>query len=127
MKRAMRFEEDELDRLADRLADKFRDRMPPRMTTSSEGKIHGLDPDRLYTAKQVADRWNVAKKTVRRNLKRTDWNGQGVRFRGIDILRYEGVDIDAQSSSPGDEAPDESDTPKPGGDGRKYDGQLPEI
>jgi hypothetical protein len=123
----MRFEEEELDRLADRLAEKFRDRMPSRVTTSSEGKIHGLDPDRLYTAKQVADRWSVSETTVRRNLKRTDWNGDGVRFRGIDILRYEGVDMEASPSSQGDEPSDESDPPEPGGDGRKYDGQLPEI
>lgn len=123
----MRFEEEELDRLADRLAEKFRDRMPTRLATGPEGKICGLDPHRLYTAEQVAERWSVSKKTVRRNLERTDWNGQGVRFRGIDILRYEGVDIDAPPSSPGDEPPDDSDPPKPGGDGRKHDGQLPEI
>lgn len=123
----MRFEEEELERLADRVAKKVDARSSASGKTSSEGKIHGLDPDRLYTAKQVADRWSVAKKTVRRNLKRTDWNGDGVRFRGIDILRYEGVDMDAPPSPSVDEPQDDSDPPEPGGDGRKYDGQLPEI
>lgn len=125
----MRLEDEEVNRIADRLAEKLCGRMPARVDT--EGKIHGLDPHRLYTAQQVAERWNVSTDTVYRNLERADWNGQGARFRGVDILQYEGVDVepDPPSSSPGGPSiqTDESTSPDDGGDGRPYKGTLPEL
>jgi hypothetical protein len=126
----MQFDPEELDRIADRLAERVREDIAEAVVPD-DGTIKGLDPHRLYTAGQVAERWSVSKDTVYRNLERADWNGQGARFRGIDILRYEGVDVKESSSSgctssgtPSESPPeptseDVEDTP--------YNGTLPEI
>ena len=117
----MHLDQEELDHIADRLAERVREDLASSVVPSS-GTICGLDPHRLYTAGQVAERWSVSKDTVYRNLDRADWNGQGARFRGIDILRYEGVDVERARSSPDAEAPPSGD-----GHGTPYDGTLPEI
>jgi len=128
----MRLEQEEVEQIADQLAEKLRGRVP--MRTGEEDKVCGLDPHRLYTAQQVADRWSVSKDTVYRNLDRADWNGQGARFRGIDILRYEGVDVAPDppySSSEGEGSQDDEPTPpeesSQGGDGQPYKGTLPDL
>ena len=68
----MQFDPEELDRIAERLREDLSYAFVP-----DDGTIKGLDPHRLYTAGQVAERWNVSKDTVYRNLRRADWNGQG--------------------------------------------------
>ena len=120
----MRLDPEELDHIADRLADRVREDIAGAVVPD-DGTIKGLDPHRLYTAEQVAERWSVSKDTVYRNLDRANWNGQGARFRGIDILRYEGVDVEPARSSPD---ADTEDPPAFGdGHGTPYDGTLPEI
>jgi hypothetical protein len=118
----MRLDPEELDRIADRLAERVREDIAGAVVPS-DGTVRGLDPHRLYTAGQVAERWSVSEDTVYRNLDRADWNGQGARFRGIDILRYEGVDVERAGSSSGAD----TKSPPPSGDGAPYDGTLPEI
>jgi hypothetical protein len=122
------FKKEVLDRLADALAERLEDRSLG-LSLDEDGKVMGIDPWRLYTVSQVAERLSVSEKTVRRNLPRADWNGSGVRIRGIDILRYEGVDVEPPSppSSPRQSVEDDDDPPPPGGDGRTYDGTLPEL
>jgi hypothetical protein len=120
----MRLDQEELDRIADRLADRVREDIA-EVVVPDDGTVCGLDPHRLYTAGQVAERWSVSKDTVYRNLERADWNGQGARFRGIDILRYEGVDVEPARSSP--DADTKSPPPSGDGHGTPYDGTLPEI
>ena len=126
----MRLDPEELDRIADRLAERLREDLPDGFVPD-DGTIKGLDPHRLYTAQQVAERWSVSTDTVYRNLTRADWNGQGARFRGIDILRYEGVDVEeaassgrASSSTPLKQSP--GATPETA-EGKPYNGTLPEI
>jgi hypothetical protein len=120
----MRLDQEELDHIADRLADRVREDIAGAVVPD-DGTVRGLDPHRLYTAGQVAERWSVSKDTVYRNLDRADWNGQGARFRGIDILRYEGVDVERARSSP--DADTKSPPPSGDGHGTPYDGTLPEI
>jgi len=120
----MRLDPEELDHIADRLAERVREDIVGAVVPD-DGTIKGLDPHRLYTAEQVAERWSVSKDTVYRNLDRADWNGQGARFRGIDILRYEGVDVEpARTPS---ESDDDCSSPRGDGHGTPYDGTLPEI
>ena len=126
----MQLDPEELDHIADRLAERISEELASAVVPD-DGTIKGLDPHRLYTAQQVAERWNVSKDTVYRNLRRADWNGQGARFRGIDILRYEGVDVEEPvssgraSSSTQPESPPEP-TSQDAGD-ESYNGTLPEI
>ncbi|PQJ26758.1 hypothetical protein BSZ35_19105 [Salinibacter sp. 10B] len=126
----LELEDDELNQLADRIADRLFSRLTSEgggaLVQSDDGTIHGIDPHRLYTAAQVADRWSVSKKTVRRNLERTEWDGNGVRYRGIDILRYEGLDVEASredSASKTSSAASEAETES----GQQYCGTLPEL
>src|SRR5690606_14322947 len=58
--------------------------------------IRGIDPHALYSAKFLADRWEYSVSHVRDNIPREElprvkWRGGSIRYRGIDILRYEGV------------------------------------
>jgi len=126
----MQFDPEELDRIADRLAERLREDLPDAFVPD-DGTIKGLDPHRLYTAEQVAERWSVSKDTVYRNLERADWNGQGARFRGIDILRYEGVDVEEPASSGRSSSGTPSESPpEPTSEDVKekpYNGTLPEI
>lgn len=122
----MRLEREELNHIADRIAERLAEERDST-SLSADGTIKGIDPHRLYTAAQVADRWSVSEKTVRRNLQRADWNGQGARFRGVDILRYEGVDVNTPSPSSSSGGPDPDGPTRHGGDGRTYDSTLPEL
>lgn len=60
-------------------------------------KVRGIHPHRLYSVSFVAERWNVSPDNVRKKseeeLPRSGWKGGEIRYRGIDILRYEGVDV----------------------------------
>jgi len=60
------------------------------------GTVRGLDPHRLYTAAQVAERLGYeSPETVQRLdpalLPRAPWKGPGVRYWGADVLRMMGV------------------------------------
>jgi len=120
------FKKEVLDRLADALAERLEDRSLG-LSLDEDGKLMGIDPWRLYTVSQVAERLSVSEKTVRRNLPRADWNGSGVRIRGIEILRYEGVDVEPPSPPSSSSSPDEDTPAPPGGDGRPYEGRLPDL
>ena len=131
------FSDDEIDELADRLADRLDEKAPglTRPELEPGNTICGIDPHALYSVAFLAERWDVSESTVRRldergELPRVEWGGRGVRFRGIDILRYEGVDVKARSEpeKPSSEPAQRS----PGGDGRAASGgasypDLPEL
>ena len=57
--------------------------------------IRGIDPFRLYSVSFIAERLSLSANAVRDidpvSLPRAPWRGQYIRYRGIDILRYEGV------------------------------------
>lgn len=58
--------------------------------------VRGIDPHKLYTADFVAGRWDYSSAYVRNEipeekLPRTPWQGGTPRYRGVDILRFEGV------------------------------------
>ena len=126
----MQLDPEELDHIADRLAERISEEFASAVVPD-DGTIKGLDPHRLYTAEQVAERWNVSKDTVYRNLTRANWNGQGARFRGIDILRYEGVDVEEPvSSGRASSSTQPESPPEPtfqDAEGKPYNGTLPEI
>jgi hypothetical protein len=131
------FTNDEIDELADRLADRLDEKAPhltqPEMETGDT--ICGINPHALYSVAFLEERWDVSESTVRRldergELSRVDWEGRGVRFRGIDILRYEGVDVNARAEP--EEVPSEPAQDNPGGDGHAPSGDasypdLPEL
>lgn len=113
---------------------------------SGDTEIEGIVPHRLYPVSFVAERWNVSPDNVRKKseeeLPRSDWKGGEIRYRGIEILRYEGVDIeehlDGSSSqlrdprgSQSPEAPQSkgrSSCPNEGSeDERPYNGDLPAL
>ncbi len=123
----MTFTDDDLDRLSDRLAEHIRDKLPdwrPLVSDPEDGEILGIDPHRLYSAQALAERWDISADTVYRigdnQLPRADWQGSGVRYRGVDILHYEGITLNSEHSSPDEEtgqkaARAESDrAPQPG-------------
>ena len=131
------FNDDEIDELADRLADRLDERAPnlTRPELEPGDTICGVDPHALYSVSFLEDRWDVSESTVRRldergELPRVEWEGRGVRFRGIDILRYEGVDVEARAEPA--EACSEPAQGDPGGDGHAASGgasypDLPEL
>jgi len=117
-------ENHEIQAIADEIADRLSERSPP---SHADGKVFGVDPGALYSVAAVADRWDVSKDTVRRmeqrgDIDRVDWAGSRIRFRGAEVLRVEGVDVDAQ---PDDPAP-ETEPPPIGGDG-EADTDFPSL
>ncbi len=57
--------------------------------------FQGIDPFRLYTVAFLADRWSYDRHDTVREitqdlLPRAQWKGGVIRYRGADILRYEG-------------------------------------
>jgi len=131
------FTNDEIDELADRLADRLDEKAPDLTRPEIEpgDTICGIDPHALYPVAFLEDRWDISESTVRRleergELPRVDWEGRGVRFRGIDILRYEGVDVRARTGS--EKPSSEPAQGRPSGDGRAASGSpsypdLPEL
>lgn len=67
-------------------------------TRESNAEIMGIRPHALYPVSFVADRWDVSQSNVRKKtqeeLPRSGWKGGEIRYRGIDILRYEGVNVE---------------------------------
>src|SRR5690606_38906140 len=57
--------------------------------------VRGVDPDALITTSVLAERWGMEADSIRRideeALPRAPWRGGGIRYRGADVLRYEGV------------------------------------
>ena len=113
---------------------------------SDDPEILGIKVHGLYPVSFVADRWDVSEDNVRKKsqgeLPRSDWEGGEIRYRGIDILRYEGIDVEEHvkdlSSLPEngevDRAPkpsqstDRGSTPaEKNGKGRPYNGALPAL
>lgn len=112
----------------------------------SNAEIKGIRPHALYPVSFVADRWDVTEDNVRKKpestLPRSDWKGGEIRYRGSDILRYEGVDIDehldGSSSQLRDQRGSRSSEPpqsnglrsrpdEGSGDERPYNGDLPAL
>ena len=113
---------------------------------SDDPEILGIKVHGLYPVSFVADRWDVSEDNVRKKsqgeLPRSDWEGGEIRYRGIDILRYEGVDVEdhldgsparmkndraSQSAEPllSDGRP--SFCAEENGDGRPYSNDLPAL
>lgn len=109
-------------------------------------QIKGIDPHKLYPVSFLEERWDYSKSAVYRisnvQLPRVDWNGGEIRYRGRDILEYEGVDVDSRlndrQSNPRDNSSDRSPhrsksnghkTSRNGeeNDGRPYEDDLPEL
>ena len=102
----------------------------------------GLEINGLYSVSEVAQRWGVRKDYVRRcdrnALPRSGWRGGEIRYRGIDILRFEGVDLETQDQNlPDERAPSPAPDRPPSGDGasceegsrstRPYQCNLPSL
>lgn len=121
------------DEIAQRVVEKLRDELANLLQEGGPGKVRGIDPYARYDASFLADRWSVSKDTVYRmdadELPRAEWAGQGVRYLGLDILRYEGVDVNTDSSNKA--TSNTSTAPRPPeqrGDGaRPYNNSLPEL
>jgi hypothetical protein len=113
---------------------------------SDDPEIMGIKVHGLYPVSFVADRWDVSEDNVRKKsrceLPRSDWKGGEIRYRGIDILRYEGVDVaghtgelaaqvktDRSRCSPQTTQSNEhpSSLDEENGDGRPYSGDLPAL
>lgn len=113
---------------------------------SDDPKIMGIEPHGLYPVSFVADRWDVSEDNVRKKpeveLPRSDWRGGEIRYRGVDILRYEGVDVEAhvdelpfqreseraeQSPEPPQSNGGHSPTTTQTGNGRPYNSELPSL
>ena len=69
--------------------------LPRPETPHGATTVRGLDPHALYSRKTLAERWDSSTETVRRipaaELPEASWGGGQVRYRGADVLRYEGV------------------------------------
>lgn len=133
-----------LSDLAARFAQEFR-------TTGSSGtemirdtEIMGIVPHKLYPVSFVADRWNVSADNVRKKseeeLPRSGWKGGEIRYRGTDILRYEGVDVEEHLDGTSPELDEKNQFPEQrqpkghsrrageeNGDGRPYESGLPAL
>ena len=144
----MTFTDDDLDRLSDRLAEVVHAKLPdwrPLVSDPENGEILGIDPHALYSVKFLAERWEVSTDTIYRwgdeQLPRADWQGSRVRYRGIDILRYEGVDLDNEASATQDDGAPQTDAvpqaeetnrepdraPESGTTESNYSGKLPKL
>lgn len=122
------------DAIAQLVVEKLRDELADLLQEGGPGKVRGIDPYARYDAAFLADRWSVSKDTVYRmdsdELPRANWAGQGVRYLGLDILRYEGVDVNTDSSNKA--TSNTSTAPRPpeergDGAGRPYNNSLPEL
>ena len=118
----------------------------PVLGMDGRGEVMGIEPQKLYPVSFVADRWDVSEDNVRKKsqgeLPRSDWKGGEIRYRGIDILRYEGVDVEEHVEAPSSpsesgeidraSAPpqsiDRGSTPaEVNSKGRPYNGNLPAL
>ena len=120
------------DEIAQRVVEKLRDEFGDFLKEgSSHGTVRGIDPYARYDAAFLADRWTVSKDTIYRmdeeELPRAEWKGQGVRYLGLDILRYEGVDVDSDKDNKVTESAPRPPAERGDGAGRPYNNSLPEL
>ena len=141
-------EERLLSKLVTRIIEELGTTSHRRSAVDQRGDIEvkGIELHALYSVSFVADRWNVSADNVRKKseeeLPRSDWKGGEIRYRGIDILRYEGVDVEKHmSESPArletelatefpesrqsNRRPSRSD--EESGNGRPYNSELPAL
>lgn len=85
-----------------------------------DAEIRGIQLHRLYPVSFLAERWDVTADHVRKRsekeLPRANWKGGEIRYRGIHILRYEGVDVARhadESAAEADDLPKSSSTQGP--------------
>lgn len=91
-----------VDSVARKTADLLKKELPLQRLitdpTPAPAKIYGINPYQLYTTSEVAERFHMSPSGVRRlpeeDLPRAPWQGAEIRYRGIDILRYEGVAVE---------------------------------
>ncbi|AFJ21469.1 hypothetical protein [Salisaeta icosahedral phage 1] len=133
------FEQQVAERVAEQLQDEMRALVVEYMMELST--VRGVDPHRLYTVSWVAKRLSLAKSTVYRKcedgtLPTASWKGNGVRIRGIEVLRYEGALDDlpmpepfCRSASTSHDASDDArqDDPARGNAQRPYNQRLPDL
>lgn len=117
---------------------------PAGVEMSGDTEIMGIKPDMLYSVSFVADRWNVSADNVRKkseeDLPRSDWKGGEIRYRGTDILRYEGVDVEEHLDGASPELDEKAQFPEQrqsgdhsrgagevNGNGRPYKSDLPAL
>ena len=87
------------DSVKSALTDAVADLNPTNGAPHQQGPlIRGIDPHALYTARFLAARWSIPREQTIRDidqalLPRARWHGSGIRYRGADILHYEGCDI----------------------------------
>jgi len=67
-------------------------------STSPPDEIYGIGPYELYSTAEVAERFHMSNSGIRNlpeeDLPRAPWSGFENRYRGIDILRFEGVPVE---------------------------------
>lgn len=67
-------------------------------SSSAPDEIYGIDPYELYSTAEVAERFHMSNSGVRNlpeeDLPQAPWSGFENRYRGIDILRFEGVPVE---------------------------------
>ena len=117
---------------------------PTTDDASGHHEIKGIQLHALYSVSFVADRWDVSADNVRKKseeeLPRSGWEGDEIRYRGIDILRYEGVNIEEHLDSSAPELDEKSQFPEPrqpedrsrraggeNGNRRPYNSNLPAL
>lgn len=120
------------DAIAQKVAARLWEQVQGLVASNAGTEVHGIDVHALYDIATIAERWSVSKSTVRRavqnsDLEEAEWHGSGIRVRGIEILRYEGVTVDTEPPPPsGDSAPNTPpEPPTPGA--RPYRDDLPSL
>jgi len=91
-----------VDSVARKIVDLMKEELPLQRLSEDpmpESKqIYGINPYQLYTTREVADRFHMTPSGVRRlseeELPRAPWQGAEIRYRGIEVLRYEGVPVE---------------------------------
>lgn len=93
--------QDQARRVADQILDMVRAGLREMERSAPEGQtgtVMGLDPYALYSVSFVAKRFGMTPAAVRRisddDLPRAAWRGSEIRFRGRDVLIFEGVEVE---------------------------------
>lgn len=103
-----------------------------REKSNSESLTDGIHPDRLYSVPFLKDRWGVGSEFFYRLdedlLPRASWPGREIRYRGMDILKAEGIDTHATPVHPtkAKQKTTSSNRP-PKRSSRPYTKDLPEL
>lgn len=84
-----------LERRLDELEIKAKSSAPVPLGGVAVRRVQGIDPHALITTSALAERWGMEADSIRRideeALPRAPWKGGGIRYRGADVLRFEGV------------------------------------